>query len=271
MNHYKFKIGNYECIALKDNSKVIPLTKQFPQVDETDLQAALSKCGLKEMKPTVGFNCLYINTGFHQIMIDCGYADQQLGASMQAAGIRYEDIEAVLITHGDGDHIGGLANFSNAQFYIPEEAYQLWTTANGQQQLINEFERVFKNILPPEVLPKKLAHRLKYGTEVLPSIRNRTHLIDTHRSIFPGIKMLEAFGHRSDHYAVEIESEGETLLHIVDAFRHPIQALHPEWYSFIDSYPEQTVVTIKALLKKAKEKKALVFGSHFEFPGIQKL
>lgn len=270
MNYHKFKIGNYECIALKDTSKVIPLKKQFPQVAESDLQAALSECGLEEMNPTVGFNCLYVNTGFHQIMIDCGYADQQLGASMQAAGIRYEDIEAVLITHGDGDHIGGIANFPNAQFYIPEPAYQLWTSEIGQQQMISEFERVFKPILPADLLPKKLAGRLKYGTEVLPSIKNRIHLIDPRRPIFPGIKMIEAFGHRSDHYAVEIESEGNTLLHIVDAFRHPIQVLHPNWYSFIDSYPEQTVKTIKTLLERAKEKEALVFGAHLEFPGLLK-
>ena len=271
MNHYKFNIGKYECIALRDNSKVIPLTKQFPQVAESDLQAALAECSLKEMKPTVGFNCLYVNTGFHKIMIDCGYADEQLAESMKAAGISYKDINAVIITHGDGDHIGGIANFPNAQFYIPEPAYQLWTTETGQQQMIQEFEKVFKHILPPEMLPKKLASRLKYGTEVLPSIRNRIHLIDIRRPIFPGIKMLEAFGHRSDHYVVEIESEEVTLLHIVDAFRHPIQVLHPEWYSFIDSYPEQTVDTIKALLKRARTKKALIFGAHLPFPSILRI
>jgi len=270
MNYHKFTIGKYECVALKDSSKEIPLIKQFPQVVETDLMAALAECGLNEMKPTVGFNCLYINTGFHKIMIDCGYADQQLEQSMQAAGIRYEDINAVLITHGDGDHIGGISKFPNAQFYIPEKAYQLWTTEKGQQQMISEFESVFKHILPPEVLPKKLAGRLKYGTELLPSIKDRLHLIDTRRPIFSGIKMIDAFGHRSDHYAVEIESNEQTLLHVVDAFRHPIQVLHPEWYSFVDSYPEQTIKTIEALLKRANEKKAIIFGAHFEFPGVLK-
>ena len=268
MNYHKFNIGNYECIAFKDKRQIIPLTKQFPQIAETDLQAALTACGLTEMNPTVGFNCLYINMGFHKVMIDCGYADQQLAESMKAAGINQQAINAVIITHGDGDHIGGIANFPNAQFYIPEPAYQLWTSETGQQQMIAEFERVFKQILPPEMLPKKLAQRLKYGAAILPSIKNRIHLIDTRRPIFPDIRMLEAFGHRSDHYAVEIESEGEVLLHIVDAFRHPIQVLHPDWYSFIDSYPAQTVVTIKALLKRAKEKKAVIFGAHLPFPGI---
>lgn len=271
MNYHKFNIGKFECIAFKDKSQVIPLTKQFPQVKEKDLKAALTECGLEEMNPTVGFNCLYINTGFHQIMIDCGYADEGLGENMKAAGISYSDIDAVLITHGDGDHIGGIANFPNAQFYIPEKAYQLWTSKEGQQQLINEFERVFKNLLPAHLLPNKLASRLKYGTEVLPNIKNRLHLIDPRRSIFPGIRMMAAFGHRSDHYVVEIESEEKTLLHIVDAFRHPIQLVRPDWYSFIDSYPEQTVNTIKALIERAKEKDTLLFGAHLAFPGILNL
>lgn len=268
MNYHKFSIGQFECIAFKDKSQVIPLTKQFPQVAESDLQAALDECGLEEMNPTVGFNCLYVNTGFHKIMIDCGYADQELGRNMKAAGLDYKDINAVLITHGDGDHVGGMANFPNAQFYIPEKAYQLWTSKEGQQQMISEFKRVFKPIIPAKLLPQKLAGRLKYGTEILPNIKNQLNLIDTRRPIFPGIRMIEAFGHRSDHYAVEIESDGATLIHIVDAFRHPIQVLHPDWYSFIDSYPTQTVATIRHLVKIAKEKKALIFGAHLSFPGI---
>ena len=271
MNYHKFNIGKYECIALKDNSKLIPLIKQFPQISEDNLKVALAQCGLSNMNPTVGFNCLYINTGFHKIMIDCGYADQQLGASMKEAGISYEEIDSVIITHGDGDHIGGIAHFKNAQFYIPEEAFQLWTTESEQQQMTEEFERVFKKFVPPEILTKKLVGRIKYGKEVLPSLQNRINLIDTRRPLFPGIRMIPAFGHRSDHYAVEIESEGSTLLHIVDAFRHPIQMLNPEWYSFIDSYPEETVETIQSLLKRAKEKKAMIFGAHFEFPGLLKI
>jgi len=268
MSFHRFQIGNYECIAFKDKSQKIPLTKMFPQVAETDLKAALAECGIDEMKPTVGFNCLYIDTGFHKVMIDCGYANEQLAANMKAAGISYEAIDAVIITHGDGDHIGGIENYPNAQFYIPEKAYLAWTTEEGQKVLIAEFERVFKHILPPEVLPKALAGRLKYGKEILPKLKHRINLIDVRRPIFPGIRMIPAFGHRSDHYAVEIESEGQTLIHVVDAFRHPIQILHPEWYSFIDSYPEITVHTIKQLINRIKEKQAMVFGSHFEFPAL---
>ena len=250
-NFHAFKIGNYQCVALKDKEQQIPLTKQFPQVSEYDLKEAIAACGLTEMTPTVGFNLLYVDTGFHKVLIDSGYPDQELGASLVAAGISPEDINALIITHGDGDHIGGIANFSNAQVYMPEKAYQLWTTNEGQKQMIDEFEQVFKHILPADMLPKVLASRLKYGTVVLPKLRNRINTIDPRRPIFPGVRMVEAFGHRSDHYAVEIESTGEVLLHIVDAFRHPIQVLQPTWYSFLDSYPEsfpKLAVVIHGLL-----------------------
>jgi len=268
MSFHRFQIGSYECIAFKDKSQKIPLAKMFPQVSESDLKTALTQCDMVEMKPTVGFNCLYINTGFHKVMIDCGYAAEQLGENMKAAGISYEAINAVIITHGDGDHISGIENYPNAQFYMPDKAYHAWTTEAGQKVLIEEFERVFQHIIPKEMLPKKLAGRLKYGTEVLPKLKNRIHLIDVRRPIFPGIRMIEAFGHRSDHYAIEIESAGQTLIHVVDAFRHPIQMVHPEWYSFIDSYPDLTVNTIKDLIQRIVEKQAMVFGAHFEFPGL---
>jgi len=121
MNFYKFNIGNFECIALKDKSQQIPLTKQFPQVSETNLKAALTQCGLSEMNPTVGFNCLYINTGAHKIMIDCGYADEQLRESMKAAEINYDEVDSVIITHGDGEH-------SRKSVSIMDN--QRWATAN---------------------------------------------------------------------------------------------------------------------------------------------
>ena len=38
------------------------------------------------------------------------------------------DIDAVLLTHGDGDHIGGIEKFTNAKFYIPKKAFELWTS-----------------------------------------------------------------------------------------------------------------------------------------------
>jgi len=137
--------------------------------------------------------------------------------------------------------------------------------------MMEEFERVFKKFLPSTALVNKLESRLKYGTEVLPNLKNKINLVDTNQPVFPGIRMLPAFGHRSDHYAVEIESDGSNLLHIVDAFRHPIQIQHPDWYSFIDSYPDKTVETIKYLLNRAREKKAQFFGAHFEFPGLLRL
>ena len=77
-NFHTFNIGQFQCVALKDKAQQIPLTKQFPQVAESDLRTALAESDLSEMTPTVGFNLSYVDTGFHKILIDSGYSDQRL-------------------------------------------------------------------------------------------------------------------------------------------------------------------------------------------------
>lgn len=72
----------------------------------------------------------------------------------------------------------------------------------------------------------------------------------------------------SDHSAVEIASQGETLLHVVDAIRHPVQVANPEWASFIDSLPAQIGPTNRLLLDRAVDKQATVFGAHLAFPAL---
>ena len=268
---HRFKIGQFDCIAIKDKSQAIHLEKQFPQVDKLILELALKECGITQLMPDVGFNVLLVDTGQQKIMIDCGYANEGLGENLKTAGISYDDIDVVFITHGDGDHIGGIDNYPNAKFYIPRKAFELWTSETGRQQLVDEFEKVFIKFIPPDILSKKLQGRIQYGSETLPRLKDRIKLIEPDHNIFPGIKVIEAFGHRSDHYAVEISSNGETLLHIVDAFRHPVQVIKPEWYSFVDSYPDRTVETIKTLLARARTLNATIFGAHLTFPGILKL
>ncbi len=125
--------------------------------------------------------------------------------------------------------------------------------------------------MPADKLPARQAGRAKYGSHVLPSLGDRLTLIEPEVELVNGVRFVEAFGHRSDHFAVEIVSEGATLLHVVDAFRHPIQAIRPKWVSFFDTYPEQTTATARMLMARAVEKDALIFCSHHAFPGLARL
>jgi glyoxylase-like metal-dependent hydrolase (beta-lactamase superfamily II) len=68
--------------------------------------------------------------------------------------------------------------------------------------------------------------------------------------------------------AILISSEGDQLLHMVDAVLHPIHVERPEWYAAVDFIPDQVVTTRQRLLKRAAAEETLVLAFHFPFPGL---
>ncbi len=122
--------------------------------------------------------------------------------------------------------------------------------------------------LDPGFVAKGVQYREHYGAIKLPSLKDRIILVKEEEEFLPGIRFVGTSGHRSDHFTVEIHSDGATLLHIADGFRHMVQAQHPDWYSRFDSYPDQMAESLTMILQRAEKKKALLFGSHFMFPGL---
>ena len=122
--------------------------------------------------------------------------------------------------------------------------------------------------MPEDRQAELVVSRGQYGTETLPLLQDRTDQVALEEEFLPGFKLVGAPGHRTDHVAVEISSNGETLLHVADSIRHAIQAAYPHFYSGIDSYPEQIAETNRALLDRAAQNNTLIFGAHMGFPAL---
>ena len=268
---YKFSLGNFNCIALEDNQKEIDIRDELGQVEEAVLLQSMQENGFEGFKVTVGFNCLLVQNGTQNILIDAGKGTDKLVDNLAAAGLTPEEIDVIIVTHSDFDHIGGLRNFPKAQLIFPKYAYDLWTNPTIRQEMIENFKSVFFKFLPADFVAKGAAYRERYGAEILPSIKARIQFVEAEEEFIAGFKMVFAPGHRPDHYAVEISSDGNTLLHIADGFRHAVQVDHPDWYSIYDSYPEQMAESLKMLIQRAVDKNAILFGSHFKFPGLAKI
>ena len=268
---HTFKLGKFSCAVISDGaSRTMSLAAVFPAVSKDDLHTAKDYFKISTDDIEVGYNVLFIDTGLQKVLIDTGLENGDLVQNLAEIGINAESIDTIFITHGDSDHVGGMLNFPNARFIFPTDAWTQWTNPESRQALNDQFIHLFANMRSKEQLEAMAQSREKHGAEILAAVKTRTNLIDIEYEAIPGIKFIAAPGHRSDHFAVEISSEDETLIHVVDSIRHPFQTNYA-WPSFIDSFPEQIVETNKLLVGRILEKKARVMGAHFPFPALAKL
>jgi glyoxylase-like metal-dependent hydrolase (beta-lactamase superfamily II) len=87
--------------------------------------------------------------------------------------------------------------------------------------------------------------------------------------IAPGVTVIDAKGHTPGQLGVEVSSDGEGLLHIVDVAHVPeIHLAHPGWFMVADNWPAWSVTTRKALFDRAADEHLLVASYHFPFPGL---
>ena len=57
-------------------------------------------------------NALVVRVGKTVVMMDCGFGLSHTEARLNALGLSAADIDAVVVTHEHGDHVGGVARFS---------------------------------------------------------------------------------------------------------------------------------------------------------------
>ncbi|MFT5194695.1 MAG: glyoxylase-like metal-dependent hydrolase (beta-lactamase superfamily II) [Cellvibrionaceae bacterium] len=273
-NFHTFKLGNFTCTSLLDFAKDRTPRATFPQIDPVELQKEIDlgsyDLQLDTPMPLHG-TVLFVDTGSQKILIDAGLPTAgggQMITGLKEIGLSPDNIDMVIVTHGDGDHIGGLANYTQAKIVMPAHSHQLWTQDTAG--MVEDFVMLFRESGTAEELSGMAAGRAEY-VNVLEAIKNRIVLIEPGEAIIPGITFMHAPGHRRDHTAVEIRSGDSVLLHVADAWRHPLQLKRHDFYCLFDSYPDILADSMVMLLDHAAETGALVFGAHFNFPAVIKI
>jgi glyoxylase-like metal-dependent hydrolase (beta-lactamase superfamily II) len=259
-DNYHFKIGTLNCTTINDGTETVALESVFKDAPIELLKRVLLERGYSQDESLVSFNCLLIQTSEQRILVDAGWGqgvqrrDGALQAGLQAENVAPDEIDLIIITHGDADHIGGILqsdgmlSFPNAEYVLSKEAWDFWTN----EAVVARW---------PEFLTF-------FGRVTLPLIRERVKVVEAEAEFLPGCRLLGAPGHRPGHSAVEISSSGEELLHLADIVGHPILMEYPAWHWYADYRTDQAEKDHEHFLKRAAEQQMLVFGSHLPFPGV---
>jgi glyoxylase-like metal-dependent hydrolase (beta-lactamase superfamily II) len=256
---WHFRLGNFKCIAIRDGGHLGSADFLFCNAPEQEVTQALRRHGLEADQLKSSWTCSLVDTGEKTLLVDTGIGSGiseggKLVSQLAQEGYRAENIDLVFLTHGHPDHIGGCTDdngnlvFNQARYLMGRREYEFWTS-NENLSTLSEGMRRFAN-------------------KNLPAIQEHVQLLEGGEEVLPGIQVVEAFGHTLGHMGLEIQSQGEVLLHLADAALHEIHLEHPEWYAPVDMQPEQVVATRYELLERAATSGAKVLFYHFDYPSI---
>lgn len=266
---YRFKLGSHECTVVSDGP--LPLgdpAPGFPNAPKDELYALLKENFLPEKNLVLEQNAFVVNTGSRLILFDNGMGTStmfgptpgKLMANLKAAGIKPEDIDAVVFTHAHCDHCWGTMGddgkpyFPNAEYFISKADFDFWTdeskaSAAGAPPYMKPFvEGARKNLLP---------------------VRDRIKFVESGKEILPGIQAMATPGHTIGHMIYLITSGDQTLANSGDLTHHQVILLKKPAYEFAyDTDPKQAVQSrLKTFDMLAKERIPLL-AYHFPFPGM---
>ncbi|HSG44882.1 MAG TPA: MBL fold metallo-hydrolase [Anaerolineales bacterium] len=256
-DRYRFKLGDFECLAVRDvqGGNVDP--GWFPNIPAEVSQSLLEKFhGSPDSFPNA-MTCLAVNTGTDWVLLDTGmgFADEE---SKLAQILKEEDIQPdhIIITHLDRDHWAGLIKsdktlaFPNAKVYVCRDEWDAFISNDG------------------EAFYQDSEHRLRENRKLLLLIGEQVVTVDCDGKVLPGFTLIPFPGHRTHHVGIEVESNGEKLLFEADTVCHPLQIEHVDWQFVGDTDHDIARESHIKLAKIAADSGCLVLGFHFEFPGL---
>jgi glyoxylase-like metal-dependent hydrolase (beta-lactamase superfamily II) len=205
--------------------------------------------------PAGGFthstNTFLIKAPGMNIIVDTGFGGE-IFTKLEQLGVRPDQIDAVLITHLHGDHIGGLqkdgkALFPRAKIYLSSRELEYFTKTNVNQGAA--------------------AALAPYGSAV--EAFDPPALGMVRREILPGISAIAAYGHTPGHTIYMAESGGARLLLIGDLLHVAlVQFPRPDISASYDMDQRAAAETRSNVLGYAARNRIPVGGIHMVYPGV---
>jgi len=183
-----------------------------------------------------GGRTVLIDTAAGQLDSEWEGATSNLEEALAAHGCALADVDTVVLTHLDFDHCGGAPDVPAERVFVTATA-ATWARA----------------------LPADRAAR-----RVLEAVGDRLQEAADGDEVAPGIRIVEAPGHRGGHACVEIGVDGTSRVFLADVIHHPSHVEHPEWDREFDTDPETGLATRRRWLGQLAGTGALCAASHID-------
>ena len=161
---------------------------------------------------------------------------------LAALGLSRQDIDLVILTHGDFDHAGGVV--------MVDEQGRQEITFPAATHLIQEAE--WSDVIAPgrraqeSYWPVNFQQLIKSG---------RIQFVQGSHQVCPEVKVCLTSGHTLGHQLVEVASQGETAVHLGDLF--PTHAhVNPLWVMAYDNFPLEVIACKERYLAEYRKRDA---------------
>jgi len=217
-------------------------------------------------------NCMLVRMPGRNVLVECGMGrkhseklrgiyglqdEVQLVASLAKAGLKPEDISAVICTHLHLDHVGAGTRFPHggcpagmapADCAVPTFPNAVYYAQRGEWEAATHPNPITKaTYLPENLIPLQRAGRLE--------------LLDGDCEPVSGIRVHVTGGHTDHHQAIFAESEGQCMAFLGDIF--PLNcSLRPAYNTAIDLHPLATMQEKMRLFDEAIRNNWLLWLYH---------
>ncbi len=247
VNYRRFILGGFEVTTLLVGTRVV----EGPQgifgmnVSPEEFTEASDQAKIPADIVRFYFTPTVVNTGEQLILFDTGLSAAATTSVLAEAGYIADQVDIVVITHGHGDHIGGLMTeagptFPNARYVMNSLEYEAMAASGNDA----------------------------FSTSIEP-LSNAMTFIDDGADVASGITAMAAYGHTPGHTGFMLESEGRQLALIADLANHYVWSLaYPDWEVRFDRDKAAAAATRRRVLGMLAADQIPFIGYHMPFPAV---